>query len=68
MTLLWRLTQNWTFRSGYMFLWMNEVALATDNFNSDVPLAGFLQPRPAEIDNGSNVMYHGFTCGFEYLW
>jgi hypothetical protein len=67
-TLLWRLSQNWTFRTGYMFLWMSEVALATDNFNPEVPLAGFAQPRPALIDNGGNLLYHGYTAGFEYLW
>ena len=63
-----RLSQNWTFRAGYMFLWMSEVALASDNFNSNVPLSGFAQSRPVLIDNSSDVMYHGFNCGFEYLW
>ena len=67
-TLLWRLSQNWTFRTGYMVMWMSEVALASDNFNSEVPLVGFAQPRQARIDNSADVTYYGFTLGFEYLW
>jgi hypothetical protein len=62
------MSQNWTFRAGYMFLWMDEVALASDNFNSEVPLTGFATPRRAVIDNSADLFYHGFTCGLEYLW
>jgi hypothetical protein len=68
LTLLWRMSQNWTFRTGYTFLWMSEVALASENLNPNVPLVGFPTPREALIDNGGDVFYHGFTAGFEYLW
>ncbi|MFO7906621.1 MAG: BBP7 family outer membrane beta-barrel protein [Planctomycetota bacterium] len=66
---LWRINQQWTLRGGYMFLWMDEVALATDNFDPDVPIfGGDPSPRDAEIDNSSYLFYHGFTAGVEYLW
>ena len=61
-------SQHWTFRTGYMFLWMDEVALATDNFNPDVPLRLRRAPRRPVINNSSDVFYHGFTAGFEYMW
>ena len=67
-TLLWRINQQWTFRAGYMFLWMDEVALATDNFNANTPILGGVTTRPAHIDNSSYVFYHGGSVGFEYLW
>ncbi len=67
-TLLWRLNQNWTFRVGYMALWMTEVSLATDNFNPNVPLAGFATPREVIMNNSSDVFYSGLTLGFEYMW
>ena len=60
-TLLWRISQNWTSKTGYMFLWADQVALASDNFNAGPPfVAG---QRTTFIDNGSDVFYHGFTAG-----
>lgn len=67
-TALWRINQQWTLRGGYMFLWMDEVALATDNFDPDTPIFGSDPPRDPVIDNNSYVFYHGFTAGVEYLW
>ena len=65
-SLIWRLSQNWTFRTGYMFLWMSEIALASDNFNAAPPfVAG---QRGVFINNSGEAFYHGFTAGFEYLW
>ncbi len=64
--LLWRISQNWTFKAGYMVLWADSVALATDNFN---PAPPFVQgQRIPIIDNSSDVLYHGATLGLEYLW
>jgi hypothetical protein len=65
-TLLWRLSQNWTFRASYMMLWADGVALATDNFNAGPPfVAG---QRTVFIDNSGDVFYHGAALGLEYLW
>jgi hypothetical protein len=68
-SLLWRISQNWTFRSGYMFLWADQVALASNNFNPGQPeVTGSLTPRTTFINNSSDVFYHGFTAGLEYMW
>lgn len=69
LTALWRINQQWTLRGGYMFLWMDEVALATDNFDPQISIfGGDPSPREAKIDNSSYLFYHGFTAGVEYLW
>ncbi|MHB8865800.1 MAG: hypothetical protein ACYC6N_25760 [Pirellulaceae bacterium] len=63
---LWRVSQNWTFRAGYTFLWVDEVALATENFNAGPP---FVEgQRTLFLNNGSDMFYHGATLGLEYLW
>ncbi|MCU0959247.1 MAG: BBP7 family outer membrane beta-barrel protein [Pirellulaceae bacterium] len=65
-SLLWRMSQNWTLRTGYMFLWADSVAIATDNFNPEPPFV--VGARTVSIDNDADVLYHGFTLGVEYLW
>ena len=65
-SLLWRITQNWTFKTSYMFLWADQVALASDNFNAGAPFVG--GQRVSFIDNSSDVFYGGFTAGLEYMW
>jgi len=65
-SLLWRVSQNWTFKTSYMFLWADQVALASDNFNAGPPfVAG---QRTTFIDNSGDVFYHGFAAGLEYMW
>ncbi|MHB9076382.1 MAG: BBP7 family outer membrane beta-barrel protein [Pirellulaceae bacterium] len=69
-TLLWRVSQNWTFRAGYAFVWADGVALATDNFNPGQPeTSTYLgEHRTPFIDTNGDVFYHGATLGLEYLW
>jgi hypothetical protein len=67
----WRVTQSWTARIGYQFLYVAGVALAPENFNSTPPFlvpAFTNPPRTATIETGGDVFYHGFTAGFEYMW
>jgi hypothetical protein len=66
LSLLWRINQQWSFRSGYMFLWMTEVALAPDNFNAGPPFV--TDQRTPFINSNGEAFYHGFMAGFEYLW
>lgn len=66
LSLLWRINQQWSFRTGYMFLWMTEVALAPDNFNAAPPFV--VGQRTPFVHNSGELFYHGFTAGFEYLW
>ncbi len=65
-TLLWRVSQYWTVRGSYMFLWADQVALASDNFNPGPPFVS--GQRTTFIDNGSDVFYHGFAVGLEFMW
>ncbi len=67
----WRLSQSWTFRGGYQFLYVSGVALAPENFNSTPPFlvpAFTNPPRTATIVSDGDVFYHGFTAGLEYMW
>jgi hypothetical protein len=65
----YRLNYQWTLRAGYQFLYVEGVALASENFNNRPPLL-FVpnNPRvPIANDNGS-VFYHGWNVGLEYQW
>jgi hypothetical protein len=67
----WRLNQSLTFRGGYQFLYVTDVALAPENFNSTPPFlvpAFTNPPRTPTITTGGEVFYHGFTAGLEYMW
>lgn len=65
-TLLWKVNQNWTFRAGYMFLFMDSVALASENFNPDAPFVAGL--RVPVVDDTGELFYHGATVGAEWMW
>jgi hypothetical protein len=67
----WRLTQSWTVRGGYNFIYVDGVALAPENFNAAPPfLVNAFQnpPRVPTITNDGNIFLHGFSIGFEYMW
>lgn len=70
--MLYRLNYNWTFKLGYQFLFVDGVALASENFNPTPPaifagVPGNVIREPALNDNG-NVFYHGLMIGGEYMW
>jgi putative beta barrel porin BBP7 len=62
----WRLNDQWTLRAGYQFLFVDQVALAPENFNT-VPPFGPLVRTPL-IDHSGSVFYHGWNAGFEFMW
>jgi hypothetical protein len=63
---LYRISPNWTIRSGYHFLYLDGVALAPENFNSTYP---FDVTRTAtSVNDNGNLFYHGFTFGAEWMW
>lgn len=67
--MLWRLSQNWTLRGGYMFVYVDQVALAAENFNPAPPFVNDpLRPRIPRIADNSDVFYHGAHFGLEYMW
>ena len=52
-------------RVGYQALWLDHVALASNNFNSNVD---FLVGGPPQINNNGTVVYHGPHVGLELMW
>jgi len=67
--LVYRLNHSLAFRTSYQVLWIDNVALASDNFNGTPPslfLPG--SNRLATINNSSDVVYQGFTAGAEFTW
>ena len=65
----YRLNYQWTLRGGYTFLFVDGVALASENFNPSPPLLNnpFAPRVPRTNDNGS-VFYHGWNVGLEFMW
>ena len=67
---IFRVTPRLAIRGGYQFVYLNGVALAIDNFNSQAPLnanAGLVQREP-RLDDNSEALYHGATLGVEWTW
>ena len=62
----YRINYNWTLRLGYRLLFVDGVALATENFNSGPPFVAGAR-RPFINDNG-NIFMHGVTAGVEWIW
>jgi hypothetical protein len=58
----YRLTPNVVLRGGYQLLWVNGVALASDQFNTP-PF-----PDSAQVVTSGAVFYHGALCGLEVTW
>jgi len=70
--MLYRINYNWTFKLGYQFLFVDGVALASENFNPTPPavfagVPGNIIRQPTINDNG-NVFYHGLMAGLEFMW
>lgn len=75
---IYRMTYSWTVRGGYNLLYIDNVALAPENFNSRLTTATVPAPGAAIADFGANrfpfinanghALYHGFTLGAEYMW
>ena len=61
---LFNVTPRFNIRGGYQVLYLEGVALAAENFNTQSPFSS----RPSFIDNNGNVFYHGATLGFEWIW
>jgi hypothetical protein len=62
-TTVYQLRNNWALRSGYQMLWVEGVALASDQIAVTSPLS----PNSG-IDDDSGVFYHGALIGIERSW
>ena len=65
---IYRLNHSFTFKSGYELIYVDNVALATENINT-VPLGNAIQRANAvRVDTDGEVTYSGFTLGGEFMW
>jgi hypothetical protein len=67
--LVYRISHSVALRGSYEVIWIDNVALAVNNFNSTPPslfLPG--SGRVATINNKSDIVYNGFTAGVEVTW
>jgi hypothetical protein len=65
----YRLNYNWTLRGGYQFLYVDGVALASENFNAAAPsILDPLSARVPDINDNGSVFYHGWSVGAEFVW
>jgi hypothetical protein len=53
-------------KGGYEVLFMNELALAAENFNTNSPFVG--GGRTAAFADGGEATFHGWSFGMEYVW
>ncbi len=65
LTVLYRYGEHLAARFGYQAIWVDRVALAADNFSTDV---GTLINGPAQLRRDANVVYHGPFAGLEIAW
>jgi hypothetical protein len=56
---------NLAFYVGYQALWLDELVLAPEQFNSIFPTNG---ARPVLIDDTGHRLYHGAIAGLEVTW
>ncbi len=66
---VYRLTYAWTLRGSYQLIYVDNVALAAENFNSVPPGSTLVNSsRTVRVNNDGEVLYTGFTAGAEYTW
>jgi hypothetical protein len=64
--LVWQLTPHIITRMGYQAIWVNNIALATRNFNPSADI--LLNNGPPQIDTIGRTVYHGPHIGLEFDW
>lgn len=56
-------------KGGYELLFMDQLALAGDNFNSGSPYTGTgIADRVPFVNDSGDALFHGINCGIEYIW
>lgn len=67
-----QVTPKIAFRAGYQVVFIDGIALGSDNFNFDTGLgANFpaaLAGRSTGVADNGSVLYHGATAGFDWRW
>jgi hypothetical protein len=65
LTLIYRWSPQFITHIGYQALWLQDVALAPDNLNTNVDI---LTLGPAQLNHRSNTVYHGPFAGIVLGW
>lgn len=70
---VYRLSYSWSLRGSYNLLYVDNVALAPENFNvrdlsNALGSGAFTASRFPFIDTDGEVLYQGFSVGGEYTW
>jgi hypothetical protein len=65
LTFLYRWTPHLATRIGYQAMWLEEVATASANFSTNLDV---LQHGPAQVNQNSNIIYHGPHAGIMLTW
>lgn len=62
---VYRWTPRLSARFGYQAIWVEGLALASENFQSDINI---LRAGPAQLEHRGSVVYHGPIAGIELNW
>jgi hypothetical protein len=65
LTFVYRWSPHFTTRLGYQALWLDEIAVAPDNFNTNIDI---VRLGPAQLNHSSGTIYHGPFAGVEFGW
>jgi hypothetical protein len=65
LTCLYRWSPHFTTRLGYQALWLCDMVLAQNNFNTNIDI---LTAGPAQLVHNTNTVYHGPFAGIEIAW
>ncbi len=65
LTLVYRWSPCFSTRLGYQALWLEDVALAPDNLNTNIDI---IRMGPAQLNHSGGVIYHGPYFGVEFGW
>jgi hypothetical protein len=65
LTAVYRWSPHFATRLGYQAIWMTDLALASNNLNTDINI---LLDGPAGLDHRGNTVYHGPHAGIELSW
>ena len=65
---VYRISYSVALRASYQVIWIDNVALAANNFNSTPPALFFGNGRTPTLSNKSDIVYNGFTAGAELTW
>ncbi len=70
--LLWQFHPLWKLRGGYEVLYLNGVATSSGNYASspfiNTGAGGGTVPGQLTLNNGDDLVYHGFQVGVEFGW